>query len=81
MKKRTLITVETDRIVLINGLPSSPLTWCAACAAEVRMVTVDEAAAVARTSSRMIYRLVEDGQLHFMETPEGRLFVCLNSLS
>ena len=81
MKKRTLITVETDRVVLINRLPSSPLIWCAACAAEVRMVTVDQAAAVARTSSRMIYRMVEDNQLHFTETPDGRLFICLNSLS
>ncbi len=81
MKKRTLITVETDRVVLINGLPPSPLMWCAACAAEVRMVTVDQAAALAHISSRMIYRLVEDARIHFTETPEGRLFICLNSLS
>lgn len=81
MKKRTLITVETDRVVFIQGLPSSQPMWCAACAAEVRMVTVDQAAAVAHTSSRMIYRLVEDDRLHFTETPEGRLFICLNSLS
>lgn len=81
MKKRTLITVETDRVVLINGSPLSQLVWCAACAAQVRMVTVDQAAALARTSSRMIYRMVENDQLHFTETPEGRLFICLNSLS
>ena len=81
MKKRTLITVETDRVVFIGAPDVSPPMWCAACAAEVRMLTVDEAAAVARTSSRMIYRLVEDNQLHFTETPEGRLFICLNSLS
>ena len=80
MKKRT-ITVEIDRVILISKRKSSPLSWCAACAAEARMVSVDEAATVAHVSSRMIYRWVEDDQLHFTETPEGRLFICLNSLS
>lgn len=80
MKRRT-ITVEIDRVVLISKRKSSPRSWCAACAAETRMVSADQAAAVARVSSRMIYRMVEDDRLHFTETPEGRLFICLNSLS
>jgi hypothetical protein len=45
------------------------------------MVTVDEAAAIASESSRSIFRRIENGQLHFIETPEGRLFICSNSLS
>jgi hypothetical protein len=44
------------------------------------MLSVDEAAAVARSSSRAIYRRVEADTLHFTETPEGRLLICLNSL-
>jgi excisionase family DNA binding protein len=83
MKKRTLITIETDRVLVIRGRrPSrSRAAWCAACARQVRMVTVDEAAAVAQASSRTIYQWVEARKLHFIETPEGRLFICLNSLS
>ncbi len=80
MKKRMEITVEIDRVTLVSSQKSSTL-WCEACAASVRMLTVDEAAAVAGESSRSIYRRVESGQLHFAETPEGRLFICPNSLS
>jgi hypothetical protein len=81
MKKRTEITIETDRLVLISERRSKQVAWCEACAREVEMVSVDEAAALAGTSSRMIYRQVEAQTLHFMETPEGRLLICLNSLS
>lgn len=79
--KRRIITVEIDRVVLISKRESSPTAWCAACASRVRMVTVDEAARLARLSARTIYRWVEAGRLHFTETPDGRLFICLSSLS
>jgi excisionase family DNA binding protein len=82
MKKRTLITIETDRMIVIGEQRRTIRSaWCAACARQVRMVTVDEAAALARASSRTIYRWVEAEKLHFTETPDGRLFICLNSLS
>lgn len=44
------------------------------------MLSVEEAARRARSTSRAIYRRVEANQLHFTETPEGALLVCLNSL-
>ena len=81
MKRRTLITVETDRVILMSGRKVSPVRWCASCAGEARMVTVDEAAVLIGVSSRTIYRRVEADQLHFTETPEGRLYICLDSLS
>lgn len=45
------------------------------------MVTVDEAASLKRVSARAIYRWIEDGELHFIETADGRLLICLNSIS
>jgi excisionase family DNA binding protein len=84
MKKRTLITIETDRVLMIDGgrrRSSSRAAWCAACGSQARMLTVDEAAAVAQTTSRTIYQWVEARKLHFTETADGRLFICLNSLS
>ena len=81
MKRRTEITIETDRLlVLRHHRRAHAEAKCAACGAETPMVTVDEAAAMSRTSSRAIYRLVEAEQLHFTETSEGRLFICPNSL-
>ena len=81
MKRRTLITVETDRVILVGERRARPLIWCADCARRVRMVTVDEAAKITRTSSRTIFQRVEANRLHFTETPDGRLFICLDSLS
>jgi hypothetical protein len=80
MKRRT-ITVEIDRVVMVSQHRSGRVAWCAACASRVRMVAADEAAGLAHASSRTIYRWVEAHQLHFTETPEGQLFICLNSLA
>ncbi len=44
------------------------------------MLTPDQAATIASVSSRMIYRRVEAGEMHYLETPEGHLLVCANSI-
>ena len=44
------------------------------------MLTPDQAATIARVSSRTIYRRVEAGEMHYMETAEGHLLVCANSI-
>jgi hypothetical protein len=44
------------------------------------MLTVDQAAAFSKKSSRLIYRMAESGYIHFAETPEGFLLICLQSL-
>ena len=44
------------------------------------MITANQAAIVAGVNSRTIYRWVEADRLHFIETPEGLLLVCLNSI-
>jgi predicted site-specific integrase-resolvase len=46
----------------------------------VQSVTPEEAAALAAVSTRIIYRWVEAGQLHFNETAEQSPLICLNSL-
>jgi hypothetical protein len=79
-KKRTEITIETERMLFVSS-PKRVVTWCAACGARADMVPVDEAAILARVNSRTIYRWVEAEQLHSSETPQGLLLVCLNSLS
>ena len=79
-KRRTAITIETDRVFVIRRRGGSVLAWCAECAEQVKMVTPDEAAVFSRVSSRTIYRWVEAEKLHFEETPDGVLFICLSSL-
>jgi excisionase family DNA binding protein len=78
--KRTEITIETDRVVVIRGRRRSGHAYCERCDKLVEMVTVDEAASFAGVSSRSIFRWVEDGELHFIETANGHLLVCLDSI-
>ena len=82
VKKRTIrITVATEETWLLRKSASHVLAWCDACAAEVRMLAAEKAAAHIGTSARAIYRAVENQTLHFKEAPDGRLFICLTSLT
>ena len=82
-RRRTEITVETNLLVIRRGTHRAPIC-CPACPSPVPLVTPEEAAVLAGTSTRTIYRWVESEQLHYVETPEGplgKLLVCPNSLS
>jgi hypothetical protein len=48
---------------------------------EARMIAAEEAAIIGRISRRVIYRWIDIGALHFIETPEGEVLVCGSSLS
>ncbi|HEX5733301.1 MAG TPA: helix-turn-helix domain-containing protein [Blastocatellia bacterium] len=79
-KKRTEITIETDRIVVISRRRLSARAWCKSCGRQVSMVTADEAARLAPVTSRTIYAWVEAGRLHSMKMSDGRLLICLESI-
>jgi hypothetical protein len=79
-RKTTHITVITEEVWAVHKAQVIAEQWCEACAAQVRMVSAEQAAALAKVSARAIYRAVESQQLHFKETSDGRLFICLDSL-
>ena len=79
-KKRTKITIETERVIVLNRRSLSVRAWCQSCGKQVVMVTVDEAARAACVSARTLYRWVEAEKLHFMETAEGGLLICYTSI-
>jgi excisionase family DNA binding protein len=78
--KVTEITVERSDVLVVRKSSRAVFAWCGQCAAEVRMCTPEEAATLARVSTRTIYRWVEAGKVHFTETVGGPLLICLNSL-
>ena len=78
--RRMTITVERERIVEIRATGRSEME-CEHCGAEGRMLTPEEAAASSGLSSRVVYRRVEDGSVHFRETSAGLLLVCIASLA
>ncbi len=79
-RRRTEITVETHRTLRVSVRPRRVRFFCPACAAEVEMVSADLAARAAGLSEREVFRLVESGELHHAEAPDGRLLVCLGAL-
>lgn len=54
--------------------------WCERCAAETELLTPDEAALISGATQMLIFRRVENGELHFIETTRGALQICRNSL-
>ena len=81
MKRRTEITIESSRFISISQIGGAARLSCLECGGDIEMVTPDHAATLFRLSTRIIHRLVEDGKVHFRETPDGSLLICLNSLS
>lgn len=78
MKTRTEITFEMDRLIVFNG--SRNMEWCTSCSRPVEMLSVDDAAVVARVSSVTIFRWAVAGDLHTSESADGRLLICPSSL-
>jgi hypothetical protein len=81
MKKRTRteITIEARRRIIVRRTRPTA-AWCRCDGRPLPMVTAEDAAALTGVSARAIYRWVEAARLHFAETADGRLLVCLNSL-
>lgn len=77
MRTRTEITVEMERLVIVNRAGRSE--WCSACARPVEMLSLDNAALLAHVSSLTIFRWAIAGELHSEESPEGLLLICPNS--
>ena len=60
-------TTETEQLLIIKQHGQRPPVWCEQCARQVRMVTPEEAAAIAGLRARHIYRQAEAGRIHLTE--------------
>ena len=81
MKTRRIeITVETYEVLLVRQGHSKRQIDCPDCGEAVPVLKPEEAALAVGDSPRTIYRWVESGRIHFIEGPDGLLFICLNSL-
>ena len=80
--RRTMkIGLETQRVVSLTKRVQTIEAWCSHCGKRREMICAEEAAARAGVSLRAIYRLVEAHELHFVETPEGLVLICPNSVT
>jgi hypothetical protein len=79
MLKRTEITIERETVWVFRGTEARP-EWCSECEHIVDAMTVDAAARAAAVRSRAVFRWVEDGLVHYGETPQGLLWICPESI-
>jgi hypothetical protein len=86
MRRRTEITIETERLMVLGkhgnyAISQRPYGWCPACSLHVEYLTTDEAALMTRVNSMSIFRWIQLGLLHYIETEEGLLLICRQSLT
>ena len=79
--KRTQISFETYEVLLVKAGGGKGQIRCRTCNATVQGLKPEDAAAVIGSSVRAIYRWIESGTVHFTESSDGLLLICVNSLT
>ena len=81
-RKQIIIETETKELLIIHqNRKSACVAWCEECLRESQWLNPVETAHVSSLTAREIFRLAEAGEIHFQETPDGQMLVCLNSLA
>ena len=81
MTDKLIVKKETHELKILTHPRVKEKRFCDLCQAEVRWLIPEEAMLLAKTSLREIFRLVETGEFHFVESVEGFLLVCAESLA
>lgn len=81
MRRKIIVRKETHEINILTCPALSEKQFCADCRREVRWLIPEEAIVLAKTNLREIFQLIETGKIHFLESTEGFLLVCAESLA
>jgi len=76
--QKTEFEIEVNETVAYSSRSDRFETFCPVCKCMTEMATVKIAAVLIQNTEREIYKMVEVGSIHFIET--DRVLVCLNSL-
>ena len=80
IKRKTEILIHQTKHRLLLLPETEEIIACPECGGDEVMIVAESAASVFGFSRREIYRIIEAGKVHFLETKEGVLFVCQKSL-
>lgn len=82
IKRRKEMIVETERSYSIKVDHAAPVQFfCATCSGPSEMLSINEVANLTRLGWREILNRIESGNLHFIETETGEIYICAASLS
>jgi hypothetical protein len=79
MAKQTVITVETDSLLIVRGR-SSIRAWCPRCAAQAEMIAMEDTGVVSNLDQPALEECLNSEELHRLQAPNGSTLTCLNSL-
>ena len=79
LKRKTIARIETHKVTVVRTAGTPVNLWCEACGTTTEMVTPERAAEMLKTNPRAIYRQVEKGEVHFVETGGGEILICCSS--
>jgi hypothetical protein len=77
---KRVITIEAWERTSFRRRSETVTALCSECAAETVMIAPEEFARRCGIAPRLVYRRIEDGDIHFIETQTGALLICSSSL-
>jgi hypothetical protein len=80
-KRQLEITRQTHCLTIIRLGQQEAWMQCELCGATVPHLRVAGVAAALSISETAVFRLAEAGDIHSIETPDGRLMVCGSSVA
>jgi hypothetical protein len=78
--EQTRITIRKSEVIVIRKLQGVALADCPQCNRQAEMLSAEQVVTLTGISSLNLFKLVESGQVHFRETSQGHLLICLESL-
>jgi hypothetical protein len=79
MRKRTQITVETDRVLIVRRRKTTR-AWCRNCGSVVDFVPVEQAGRLPGNDPKTLDLGPDAEKLHLKKAADGSLLVCLKGL-
>ena len=79
MAKRTMITIETDSLLILSSR-SRGRAWCPTCAADGEVIALERATATLNIERPRVEEWLRSGKLHRSQAADGSELICLKSL-
>ena len=80
IRRKTEISIQQTKRRVVTLPETEEIIACPECERNEAMIAAESAASIFGFSRREIYRMVEAGKVHFLETHQSVLFVCQKSL-
>lgn len=79
-QRKTEIFIQTRERIFVRRAANELQMLCAGCQTETVFITPEQATLQTNANVREIFRRVEGGTIHFIETAEGITLICMASL-